>query len=272
MRVIYIDDEHPARENFRHTASLIPEIEDLQLFRSGDAALEWLRDNPVDVAFCDIEMPGRNGLSLSRELHMAKPSMRIVFVTAYNQYALEAWKTEAVDYVLKPYSLADIRNSLSRSSRSKAPAEPEKTTEHRVEIRTIPGLSITVDGRAIYLRRAKARELFALLVDHGESGITTGEGIAYLWPDRANGNDTQSLFRMTYKRLLEDLEKEGIGYILQTQGNYRALRTDLVECDLYRILGGDEQALRLYDGQYLKEYSWAEERNGQLYFMRHKTS
>ena len=270
MRVIYIDDEKPARENFRLTASQIPEIEDLQLFRSGEAALEWITDHEVDVAFCDIEMPGCNGLSLSRELHALRPNMRIVFVTAYNQYALDAWKTEAVDYVLKPYSAEDIRIGLSRSLRNLPATEEESHVAHRVEIRTIPTLAITVDGRAIYLRR-KARELFALLVDHGESGITTGDGISYLWPERSNDKDTQSLFRMTYKRLLDDLEKEGVGDILQTIGNYRALRTDRVECDLYRILAGDPQAIRLYDGQYLKEYSWAEERNGQLYFMLHKT-
>ncbi|MBR4308650.1 MAG: response regulator [Oscillospiraceae bacterium] len=261
MRVIYIDDEQPARDNFQWTVSRIPEVSSIELFRSGDAALEWVRENPVDVAFLDIEMPGCNGLSLSRELHRIKPDLRIVFVTAYNQYAMEAWQTDAVGYVLKPYSASDIRNQLERAVRFRP--RPLR----RVEIRTIPSLSISVDGKAVYLNRAKSRELFALLVDRGESGITTGEGIACLWPDRPNSKDTQSLFRVTFKRLLDDLEKEGLGHIIQTTGNYRSLCTDQVDCDLYRILSGDEQAARLYDGQYLQEYSWAEDRNGQLYFM-----
>jgi hypothetical protein len=127
-----------------------------------------------------------------------------------------------------------------------------------------------VDGKPLFLKRAKARELFALLVDRGESGVTSGESIACLWPDKPNSKETQSLFRMTYKRLADALEEEGLGELLISSGTRRALRTDQVDCDLYRILAGDEQTARLYDGQYLQEYSWAEDRNGQLYFMLHR--
>jgi two-component SAPR family response regulator len=190
--------------------------------------------------------------------------MRLVFVTAYNQYAMEAWQTDAVGYVLKPYSPEDIRKQLERAVRYRP--KPRK----RVEIRTIPTLSILVDGKPLFLKRAKARELFALLVDRGESGVTSGESIACLWPDKPNSKETQSLFRMTYKRLADALEEEGLGELLISSGTRRALRTDQVDCDLYRILAGDEQTARLYDGQYLQEYSWAEDRNGQLYFMLHR--
>lgn len=261
MRVIYIDDELPARENFRFTVSSIPEIRSLELFRNGEAAVEWVRENPVDVAFLDIEMPGCNGLSLSTRLHEARPDMRLVFVTAYNQYAMDAWNTEAVGYVLKPYSAEDLRKQLERAIRFRP------RSLKRVEIKTIPTLSVMIDGKSVMLKGEKPRELFALLVDRGESGVTTGEGIAYLWPDRPNDKDTQSLFRMTYKRLADFLGDLGVGSILASTGNRRALLTDQVDCDLYRILDGDKQAARLYDGQYLQEYSWAEDRNGQLYFM-----
>ncbi|MBQ2446493.1 MAG: response regulator [Oscillospiraceae bacterium] len=264
MRIICVDDELPARENFRFTVSSFPEVSSLELFRNAETAVEWVRNNPVDVAFLDIEMPGCNGLSLSRTLHEINPGMRLVFVTAYNQYAMEAWQTDAVGYVLKPYSPEDIRKQLERAVRYRP--KPRK----RVEIRTIPTLSILVDGKPLFLKRAKARELFALLVDRGESGVTSGESIACLWPDKPNSKETQSLFRMTYKRLADALEEEGLGELLISSGTRRALRTDQVDCDLYRILAGDEQTARLYDGQYLQEYSWAEDRNGQLYFMLHR--
>ncbi len=260
MRVIYIDDEKPARDNFCLTVSQMPEVRDSQVFRSAEQALEWVRDNPVDVAFLDIEMPGCDGLSLSRELHELRPDMRIVFVTAYIQYALDAWQTEAVGYVLKPYSVSDLRKWLERASCYRP--KPRQ----RVEIRTFPNLSVFVDGKPVLLKRAKPRELLALLVERGDAGVNPGHAIACLWPERRSGNDTQSLFRMTYKRLVEDLEKEGIANILTTKGNIRALRTDLVDCDLYRFLAGEQDAIDLYRGEFLQEYTWAESRNAQLYF------
>lgn len=263
MKLICVDDELPALDNFRLTVERFPEVTTPpQLFSDPNAALQWVRDNPVDGAFLDIELPGMGGLALAREMCKLRPELRVVFVTAYHQYALEAWeKTDAIGYILKPYSSEDIRKQLDRMIRYRP------MPQQRMEIRTIPNLSIVVDGDPLLLKGTKVRELFALLVDRGEAGITTGEGISCLWPDRPNNEETGSLFRMTFMRLSEALRAEGLGHILIREGNRRAIRVDQVECDLYRILKGDREAARLYNGQYLQEYSWAEDRNGQLHHM-----
>ena len=260
MRVIYVDDERPARENFRLTTANFQEIESLELFQNGDDAIEYVKNNTVDVAFLDMEMPGIHGLGLALKLREIVPQLRVVFVTAYNQYALDAWNVDASGYVLKPYVAADIRKELRKCAYIPLPSQ-------QVLIRTIPRLSVTVNGMPLHIAGEKPREMFALMVDRGDSGITAGEGIAYLWPDRPNDANTQSLFRMTYKRLADALEEAGVGNIIVSRENRRFLRGDQVDCDLYRILSGDKQAIRSYDGEYLEEYSWAEERNGQLYRM-----
>lgn len=258
MKLICVDDERPALDNFQFTVRDFPEVASLKLFSDPEEALQWVKENPVDGAFLDIELPGMRGLELAREMCRYRPEMRVVFLTAYHQYAMEAWETDALGYVLKPYSAADIRKQMERMSRFRP------KSGNRVEIRTIPNLSITVDGTPLHLKREKARELFALLVDRGEVGITTGEGISVLWPERPNDKETGSLFRMTFMRLLNELREAGIDHILTSVGNRRILKTDQVGCDLYRILNGDREAAKLYDGQYLREYSWAEDRNGQL--------
>lgn len=260
MHVMYVDDERPALDNFRLTVASFREISSLNLFQDGQAALAWVQAHTVDVAFLDMEMPGLHGLALALKIREVSPSTHVVFVTAYSQYALDAWGVDATGYVLKPYAAADIHKELAKcSSRSFSPS--------RVIIETIPMLSVTVDGTALILPGAKIRELFALLVDCGDRGITTGEGIACLWPDRPSDANAQSLFRMTYKRLADTLEDAGVGHIIASQENRRYLRVDQVDCDLYRILSGDKQAGRRYVGQYLQEYSWAENRNAQLYRM-----
>lgn len=260
MHVVYVDDERPALDNFQYTVKKIPEITSLHLFQDGYEALEFVKNNLVDVVFLDMEMPEIHGLELARNLKASEPDIRIVFVTAYAQYALDAWNVDATGYLLKPYTVSDIRKELNKCTYRRLPS-------HRVVIQTIPTFSLVVDGKALRISASKPRELLALLVDHGESGITTSEAIACLWPERPDDSNSQSLFRMTYKRLMDILEENGIGQIMASDGSLRFIHTDQVDCDLYRILAGDKQAAKKYGGQYLQEYSWAEERNAQLYWM-----
>ena len=260
MHVIYVDDEQPALDNFRWTVAKFTDIDSLNLFQNGEAALEWTRQHVVDVAFVDMEMPGLHGLGLAAKLKEYNKNIRVVFVTAYSQYAMDAWGVGATGYVLKPYSSADIRKELDKCAFCPLPSQ-------RIMIQTIPSLAVSVDGQALHFAGGKPRELMALLVDRGERGITSGEGIMCLWPERSNDASAQSLFRMTYKRLADTLEQVGIGHILVSAANRRYLRVEEVDCDLYRILSGDTEVQKRYDGRYLQEYSWAEERNGQLYRM-----
>lgn len=260
MRVIYVDDEKPALDNFRLTADHISEITELNLFQDGKKALDFISRHTADVAFLDMNMPGIHGLELAKKLKLQDENIRIVFVTAFGEYALDAWAVDATGYLLKPYAVSDIRKELNKCSYHPLPSK-------KVMIKTIPMLSISVYGKPLHISAAKPRELFALLVDRGESGITTNEVISYLWPERLNDANTQSLMRMTYKRLSDILEEAGVGNLIDSHENRRFLRTELVDCDLYQILNGDKQAAKKYGGQYLQEYDWAEERNAQLYWM-----
>lgn len=261
MHVIYVDDEQPALNNFRMTVASFLDIDSLHTFQSGEEALFWATHNPVDAAFLDMEMPGLHGLELARQLKETNDNIRIVFVTAYNQYALDAFNVGAVGYVIKPYMRSDIRKELDKA------ALIRNKTEKRVIIQTIPSFSVTIDGEPFRPGREKALELLALLVENGERGITAGEAISALWPDRPNDTTTQSLFRVTYKRLSDALEKVGMPDLLISHHNRRFLQTAMVDCDLYRILEGDVQAAKKYYGQYLQEYEWSDERNGQLHRM-----
>lgn len=260
MHIIYVDDEKPALDNFRLTTAKFTEIASLELFQNGEEVLEFAEDHTIDVAFLDIEMPGLHGIELAKKLKEKNANIRIIFVTAYSQYALEAWNVDANGFLLKPYTAADIHKELAKCAYRFMPSQ-------RVTIQTIPSFSVLVNGIPMRISGAKPRELLAFLVDRGESGATVGECIACIWPDRMNDVGTQSLLRMTYKRLLDALEDAGVGNILISRENRRFLKIDEVDCDLYRILAGDKQIMRKYHGQYLQEYSWAEERNSQLYWM-----
>lgn len=258
MNLICVDDEKPALDNFRLTVKDFAEVDSLQLFQKGEEALKYVEEHHVDAAFLDMEMPEMHGLELAKNLKKAAPNICIVFMTAFAQYALRAFGVDAIGYVLKPYTRDEVRKELKKAARFRP--VPEK----RISIQTIPGFVVSVDGSRMLWGRTKVEELFALLVDRGDEGVTVGEAIACLWPSRMSDEGTQSLYRMTYKRLMDALKEREIDDIIASDGRKRYLLTEKVECDLYRILAGDKEAIRSYCGEYMREYSWSETRNAQL--------
>lgn len=257
MKVIYVDDERPALETFRSKAKDLPEIESLCLFSDVDEALGYTEDNKIDVAFLDIEMPDMSGIMLAKKLKEKDRNIRLFFMTAFEQYALDAFGVKALGYIMKPYTKAEIKDALETAALMRS--RPKK----KVEIETIPNFSVCINGNRLALG-GKKQELLALLIDRGDVGLTTGEAIACLWEERPSDEKTQTLYRVTFHQLMNELKKNGIEDIIGSDEKGKYIVKDMVECDLYHILDGESEGLKSYDGYYLKEYSWSEVRNGQL--------
>ena len=258
MRVICVDDEKPVLDNFARKVKDISLVESLELFQDAEQVIEWVSENKVDVAFLDVEMPMVNGIELARRMKKIDEDIRIIFVTAYTQYALDAFRVDALGYLLKPYSKEEIKKELEKASLMRV--KPKKN----VKIQTMPDFVVTVNNHILHFERSKPEELLALLVDKAEVGMTVGEAIACLWPERPADESTKTLYRVTFHRLMEILKNTGIDHIIETKGRKRYLVMELVDCDLYQLLNGDTEMIQGYTGEYLKRYSWAETRNAQL--------
>lgn len=113
---VLIADDEPllARVLNAELASLWPEAQVLAMVHDGVAALEAARQHVPRIAFLDIRMPGMSGMDVARELLKLEPPPLVVFVTAYDQFALEAFEREAVDYVLKPIQRERLEVTVGR--------------------------------------------------------------------------------------------------------------------------------------------------------------
>ena len=107
-----IDDEPLAVELMESYVRKTPFLELQGSFGSGVAAFGMLRDRPVDLLFCDIQMPGLNGVEFSR---MLPADTRVIFTTAFSRYAVEGFRVNAVDYLLKPISYADFLAAANKA-------------------------------------------------------------------------------------------------------------------------------------------------------------
>ncbi|GLR13468.1 DNA-binding response regulator [Chitinimonas prasina] len=116
IRAMVVDDETPGRLNLRYALAGFPEWQLLAECSSAEQARAQWAVSPCDVAFLDIQMPGESGLKLARELSALAHPPVIVFVTAYERYAVEAFEAHALDYLLKPFDDERLAQTLARAS------------------------------------------------------------------------------------------------------------------------------------------------------------
>lgn len=112
LKCAIVDDEPLALELLKSYVKKTPVLELNGAYSSAIEAMKMLPDNPVDLLFLDIQMPELNGLEFS---HMVPEDTRIVFTTAFGQYALDGYKVNALDYLLKPISYTDFLQSVNKA-------------------------------------------------------------------------------------------------------------------------------------------------------------
>jgi DNA-binding LytR/AlgR family response regulator len=131
------DEPHLARALGAELARLWPELQVLHVARNGVEAAERIAALQPDLAFLDIQMPGLTGLEVAQGI---EGRTRVVFVTAYDEYAVQAFEDEALDYVLKPVSGARLQRTIERVKRALAQAMPEPDGEERRLLATLQRL------------------------------------------------------------------------------------------------------------------------------------
>lgn len=132
MKIAVIDDERPARGELKHQLlELLPEAE-IAEGDSGAAALRLAGEDEFDLFFLDINLGDINGTVLVNALKNMQPEMKIVFVTAYSEYAIQAFELGVEDYVMKPFSPKRLKKVLDRLIAT-GHQETDKSTGHGIE-------------------------------------------------------------------------------------------------------------------------------------------
>jgi two-component system, LytTR family, response regulator len=117
LRVLIVDDERPARQKVRRLLTADPEVETIFEARDGVGAVELIRVESPDVVFLDVQMPGLDGFGVVDALG---PDVRphLVFVTAFDAYAVQAFDVHAVDYLVKPFDAERFCRALGRAKQA----------------------------------------------------------------------------------------------------------------------------------------------------------
>jgi len=117
LKVLIVDDEPPARERLRGLLTEIGDVDVIGEAATGAEALSCVHDLAPDVVLLDVRMPGMDGLEAARHLNVLEEPPAVIFTTAYDQYAVEAFEAHAVGYLLKPVRKEQLAAALTRAGR-----------------------------------------------------------------------------------------------------------------------------------------------------------
>lgn len=155
-RVMVVDDEAPAREDLSDLLSASGRVEHVDAVADANDALLQLRERRYDALFLDIRMPGLDGMQLAAVLRRFAEPPSIVFVSAYDEHAVEAFSLEAVDYLLKPVGADRLDRTLVRLEASTArEVPPEPAAEGEDD--QLPFVGVEVGDRTVLIERAEIR-------------------------------------------------------------------------------------------------------------------
>ena len=253
MIAIAVDDEILMLGALVSAIKASPDISEVLQFSDCDEALDFVKENAVDVAFLDINMRGIGGLALAEKIISFCPECKIVFCTGYEEYAIPAFKLHASGYLMKPVSAKDIQVEIDNIKGIRQSQKP-------LTVKCFGTFEVYARGEKLTFKRSKTKELFAFLVDRNGAGVTVAEIGVALWEndvDQKNHNYIHQLFR----DLRQSLEAVGVEGIFERNNYFYSINPEKLDCDYYSYLKTGKPGFR---GEYMSQYSWAEETCGLL--------
>lgn len=152
LRALVADDEEPALAELVYLLNQDPRIGDIRTASNGPDALKILQASDLDVVFCDIKMPGLDGIDLAKVLSKFASRPQIVFVTAYDEHAVAAFELEATDYVMKPVRPERLSQAIQRVMTQGAPPAASSSEETDDEV-----IAVELAGVTRFVQRSTVR-------------------------------------------------------------------------------------------------------------------
>ena len=249
MIAIAVDDETLMLGALVAAVEASPDITSVASFSDCEQALEYVRNNPADVAFLDINMRGMGGLILAEKIVAARPGCKIVFCTGYEEYAIPAFKLRASGYLMKPISREDVQAEIDN-------IKGVRKKEKLLTVRCFGDFEVYAKEEKLAFKRLKTKELFAFLVDRKGAGMTIKQICAALFPDDTDDTKNSVYLRQLFMDLKNTLKSVGAEAVLCHETPCYRVDTSLIKCDYISYL---ETGKPEFHGEYMTQYSWAEE-------------
>jgi len=279
IKAVLVDDERPALRGLEYLLKRYSGISIIGIFTNPLTAIDEIGRLQPQVVFLDINMPQLRGIDAASLILESSPDTDIVFVTAFDEYAIEAFELHALDYILKPIAPERLQKTIDRLLQKKTKIQNNSTL--KLQIKCLGRFQVVWENQEpIKWRTEKTRELFAFLLHNQGKDISKEEILDKIWPE----DDPKKAIRQLYNGIYyirKTLEAHGIDSALISINTNYNLKLGPVDLDVRRlyelqkynytdILDKLEEIEMLYTGDYFEgeDYPWAyfeRERLGNIY-------
>lgn len=229
MKVIVVDDEKAMLLVMKKMLSKIPEIGIAGLFQNSVEAFNYIRNNKVDIAFIDINMPEESGLELAKRMLSVSTSLDVVFSTSHREYAVDAFELFAFDYIVKPVSQARLERTVKKALEKKYPSMRKDEREKQKKLAAYcfgrMDVSSEISGMVKW-RSAKSEELLAYLLLNMGRSVSRDRILEDLFPSLPLKN-AETYLNTTVYQLRKALEPHELKTIIISAND--SLRLDVKE-------------------------------------------
>lgn len=249
MKILLVDDEELQLLRLRETVKkVLPSDNEYLTYSNPVKAYEENKNENIEIAFLDIDMPVMNGIQLAKKLKEINPQINIIFVTAYDGYALEAHRMHASGYITKPVNEELVRSEIEGL---RYPITLPVKEEALVQVKCFGNFEVFKDGEPIKFARSKSKELFAYLIDREGAAVNLNELNAVLWDE-----DKSSYLRNLIADIQTTLKEVGAEDVFVKRHSECFVNIDKIDCDAYEYKKNNPTAVRMYRGEYMAQYSW----------------
>ena len=256
MIAIAVDDEQLMLHALVRAISASPDVKEVVKFSNPEKALNFVEENPIDVAFLDINMRGMGGIALAEKIIKLRPNSKIVFCTGYEEYAIPAFKLHASGYLMKPISAEDVQNEIDN-------IKGVRKKEKLLEVKCFGNFEVYAKGEVLSFKRSRTKELFAFLVDRKGAGMTVKQICAVLFPNDTDDVKNTAYLRQLIMDLKNTLKTVGADAVFCHETPFYRVDTSLIKCDYFSYL---EMGNPKFLGEYMTQFSWADETCAYLHF------
>ena len=201
-------------------------------------------------------MRGMGGLALAENIIAVRPNCKIVFCTGYEEYAIPAFKLHASGYLMKPISAEDVQTEINN-------IKGIKERETLLKVKCFGNFELFAKEEKLVFKRAKTKELFAFLVDRRGAGMTAKQICAVLFPEDTDDVKNTAYLRQLVMDLKNTLKTVGADAVFCHETPCYRIDTSLLKCDYLSYL---ETGKPEFLGEYMTQFSWAEETCANLQF------
>lgn len=256
MKILAVDDE-PIQLKLLQRAirAAVPNCE-LSAFGNPVQALQWAEKEQPEIAFLDIQMPIMDGIVLGKELKKRYPHINLIFVTGYyEEYVFEAIPLHFSGYLQKPVTEEAVALEMQQLRFPLIKEEQDKL----LTVRCFGNFEVFYQGKPVVFSRYKTKELFAFLIDRKGSTCNGATLCSILYENDENHESHKSNLRKCVadlRAVLKAFDAEDV--FLKGFDSY-AIDPSLLECDYFDWEKNEPYAVRAFHGEYMSQYSWAEE-------------